>query len=273
MWTQNQIVDRQFEKAPYFFWFPHDLRNKYYDESSRTSFRVLTGVWVLAAMVLVNSYTGIVTSSLTTPKMKPSIDSLEELAARSNIRCFKRFLEIKPGVILIESLSIPKIWQPNWKLATLLTHSCIRSPFHLSVRNVKRKANAPSKSQNNFPFLVEFILCFTKKKVGFRTCDGRRVWFVFGSIIFLPYQGLTNVSEMTNKRKISRLAPIQLSDLTSAFLILGIGIGLATLVFLLETIYSKWGFFYVHRRVNLSRRQAVIVSDCIIRTSYYTVSS
>jgi ionotropic glutamate receptor len=44
-----------------------------------------------------------------------------------------------------------------------------------------------------------------------------------------------------NKRKVvSRPVPIQLADLTSAFLILGIGIGLATLVFLLETIYAKW---------------------------------
>jgi ionotropic glutamate receptor len=52
---------------------------------NRTSFRLLTGVWVLCAMVLVNSYTGIVTSSLTTPKMKPSIGSLEELAASKEI--------------------------------------------------------------------------------------------------------------------------------------------------------------------------------------------
>ena len=49
--------------------------------NSRLSFRVLAGVWVLCAMVLVNSYTGIVTSSLTTPKMKPSIDSFEDLVA------------------------------------------------------------------------------------------------------------------------------------------------------------------------------------------------
>ena len=47
------------------------------------------------------------------------------------------------------------------------------------------------------------------------------------------------------RRVVSRPAPIQLTDLTSAFLVLGIGIGLATLVFLLETIYSKWEFFYV----------------------------
>jgi len=44
------------------------------------------------------------------------------------------------------------------------------------------------------------------------------------------------------KRQVSRLIPIQLTDLTSAFLILGIGMGLAILVFLLEIIYSKKGF-------------------------------
>jgi hypothetical protein len=52
---------------------------------SRNSFRVLAGVWVLCATVLVNSYTGIVTSSLTTPKMNPSIESFEDLAASSEI--------------------------------------------------------------------------------------------------------------------------------------------------------------------------------------------
>lgn len=52
---------------------------------SRNSFRVLAGVWVLCATVLVNSYTGIVISSLTKPKMKPSIESFEDLAASSEI--------------------------------------------------------------------------------------------------------------------------------------------------------------------------------------------
>ena len=36
-------------------------------------------------MVLVNSYSSIVTSSLTVPKMKPSIDSLEDLAASEDV--------------------------------------------------------------------------------------------------------------------------------------------------------------------------------------------
>ena len=42
-----------------------------------------------------------------------------------------------------------------------------------------------------------------------------------------------------NKRRVARLSPIQLSDLTSAFLILGIGVGLATLSFLLELVFFK----------------------------------
>jgi hypothetical protein len=36
-------------------------------------------------MVLVNSYTGIVTSSLTTPKLKPSINSFKDLAESKEV--------------------------------------------------------------------------------------------------------------------------------------------------------------------------------------------
>ena len=46
-----------------------------------------------------------------------------------------------------------------------------------------------------------------------------------------------------SKPRVSRLVPIQLSDLTSAFLILGIGIALATLSFVLELIYFKLSRF------------------------------
>jgi ionotropic glutamate receptor len=44
---------------------------------------------------------------------------------------------------------------------------------------------------------------------------------------------------VSSKLRVSRPVAIQLTDLTSAFLILGIGIGLAILVFLLELIYWK----------------------------------
>ena len=70
---------------------------------SRLSFRVLAGVWVLCAMVLVNSYTGIVTSSLTTPKMKPSIASLEELAASKEIGVVLRS-DVSTGVQILVNI-------------------------------------------------------------------------------------------------------------------------------------------------------------------------
>ena len=41
------------------------------------------------------------------------------------------------------------------------------------------------------------------------------------------------------KEKSVKLKPIYLYDLISAFLILGIGIGLATLCFLLEVLYAR----------------------------------
>ena len=43
----------------------------------------------------------------------------------------------------------------------------------------------------------------------------------------------------TKNEKSVKLEPIHLYDLTSAFLILGIGIGLATLTFLLELVYAR----------------------------------
>jgi len=67
---------------------------------SRTSFRVLTGIWVLCAMVLVNSYTGIVTSSLTTTRMKPSINTLEDLAASKEIGIVLRS-DVSTGVHIL----------------------------------------------------------------------------------------------------------------------------------------------------------------------------
>ena len=57
----------------------------------------------MCAMVLVNSYTGIVTSSLTTPKLKPSIDSLEELAASKQIAVLIRFDTSLGEQILVNS--------------------------------------------------------------------------------------------------------------------------------------------------------------------------
>ena len=54
------------------------------------SYRVLVGFWLLTAIVLVNSYSSTVVSSLTVPTMMPSITSLERLAASKDISILTR---------------------------------------------------------------------------------------------------------------------------------------------------------------------------------------
>jgi hypothetical protein len=53
------------------------------------------GAWLLAAMVLVNSYSGTVVSHLTAPRMMPSINTLDDLATSENT-----------GVIVIDNTLI-----------------------------------------------------------------------------------------------------------------------------------------------------------------------
>jgi ionotropic glutamate receptor len=55
----------------------------------------------------------------------------------------------------------------------------------------------------------------------------------------LPTLPKADACFVDRKRRFSRPVAIKLTDLTSAFLILGIGIGLAILVFMLELIYWK----------------------------------
>ena len=57
----------------------------------RNSFRIVVGFWLLGAMVLVNCYSGIVISSLTVPKMKPSIESFEDVLASKEVDIVIRY--------------------------------------------------------------------------------------------------------------------------------------------------------------------------------------
>ena len=74
---------------------------------NRHSFRIVAGFWALVGMVLVNSYSGIVISSLTVPKMKPSIDSFEDLAKSEDIGIILRSDTVIGKQILVCYLSRP----------------------------------------------------------------------------------------------------------------------------------------------------------------------
>lgn len=55
------------------------------DPIRQWSFRLLVGGWLLAALVLVNSYSGTVISFLTVPRMKAKINTFEDLAASRDV--------------------------------------------------------------------------------------------------------------------------------------------------------------------------------------------
>ena len=63
-------------------------------------FRVLVGVLLLAATVLVNCYSSTIASYLTVPKMKPSIKTLEDLVA---------FDKHGIGIILLDGIIIKNV--------------------------------------------------------------------------------------------------------------------------------------------------------------------
>ena len=67
----------------------------------RLSFRILVGAWLLVATVLVNSYSGTVVAYLTVPKMKPSINTFEDLAASEDVQ-----LLIKEDVIIGQQILV-----------------------------------------------------------------------------------------------------------------------------------------------------------------------
>ena len=48
------------------------------------SFQILVGAWLLAAMVLVNSYSSTIISYLTVPKMKPSINTFQDVVVNED---------------------------------------------------------------------------------------------------------------------------------------------------------------------------------------------
>ena len=67
----------------------------------RFSVRILVGVWLLIATVLVNSYSGTVVSYLTVPKLKPSINTFEDLVENEDVG-----LIIKDDVIIGQQILV-----------------------------------------------------------------------------------------------------------------------------------------------------------------------
>ncbi len=77
---------------------------------TRTSLKILTGVWLLSIVVLINGYAGVLTSLLTVPKLRPIAQTLKDVAESTELRvtCEKNsyFSDI---FLVIFSFCVPSI--------------------------------------------------------------------------------------------------------------------------------------------------------------------
>ena len=52
----------------------------------RFLYRLMVALWLLSMVVLINVYTGIYTANMAVPKLEPTVDTLEDLAASTKFR-------------------------------------------------------------------------------------------------------------------------------------------------------------------------------------------
>ena len=91
---------------------PHALSISvgYFLPNTQHSFRILNGIWLLAAVVLVNSYSSTIVSFLTLPKMKPAINTLVDVAASKEIGLLLREDHMLGQDILVKETPAMKMY-------------------------------------------------------------------------------------------------------------------------------------------------------------------
>ncbi|XP_046447217.1 glutamate receptor ionotropic, kainate 2-like [Daphnia pulex] len=228
----------------------------------RFSFRILVGVWLLIATVLVNSYSGTVISYLTVPKMKPPINTFEDLAISEDVEL----------ILLADNVITMQIMGAHSGTLKILADKMRRNPDNI-LRNIQKISESLTTSRYAFPFLKTFCNSFVasvyikEKKCLFKATEPLPFLAGFWSLPFpknskyTPFfhsalmelwetglppfwvkNGMPRAPKCFAKRKSgensARQGAIRLDDLSGAFLILGIGFGLATLAFLLEKMFG-----------------------------------
>lgn len=89
------------------------------------SFRILAACWLLTSLVLVNSYSSIIVSSLTVPIMKPAVNSFQDLVDNKQVS-----LVLRPDIVVGQQIMVKQysIWYKD-----LYQLSCIFIRMHPGV--------------------------------------------------------------------------------------------------------------------------------------------
>ncbi|KAK4012523.1 hypothetical protein OUZ56_024762 [Daphnia magna] len=258
---------------------------------------------------------GIVISSLTKPRMKPTINSFEDLAASKEVSIVLRHDTVMGEQILKATSGIYKI----------LGDQARRNPDRIVGDPLKLNAMLET-GRYAYPFLSTFGYSFVgsqyKKEGKCRFKTSKTLSASTGYYSFLFKKGSSHTPAMSralmdmfefgllrhwvynlptipraekcfadSKSEVSREVPIQLTDLTSAFLILGIGTGLGMLTFCVEfrflssSIINKlvgnanlivkhnyFPDFFEHFRSNMRQSVTNNLNDCIAKQSILTES-
>lgn len=67
----------------------------------RSSYKILAGLWLLSMIVLINGYSGVLTSFLTIPKLNPIANTLQDVAESNELR-----VTIEKNVLLSKFLLV-----------------------------------------------------------------------------------------------------------------------------------------------------------------------
>ena len=74
------------------------------------SLRLAVGLWCLTMIVLVNAYSGTLTSYLTVPKLEPIVNTLAELSLRTNTEITSDFEKESTQMFLVSYFKTTPIW-------------------------------------------------------------------------------------------------------------------------------------------------------------------
>ncbi|XP_046447449.1 uncharacterized protein LOC124196410 [Daphnia pulex] len=226
---------------------------------NRLSFRFLVGTWALVATVLVNSYSSTVISYMTVSKNKPAINTFEDLVASENVEL----------IVLADTTTKKQIMEAESAGAMKTLGDQIRNNPSRILNNLQKVSDLLETERYAFPnpqsFCNNFVASQFQKKgqCRFKTTDPLSM-NIFLSVplqknskftpIFkhallqlwetgLPQHWVKSSMpqapkcfQKTNLPNTAIPKPIKLGDLTGAFLILGVGFGLATFFFLMENI-------------------------------------
>nr|CAH0110437.1 unnamed protein product [Daphnia galeata] len=233
-------------------------QGSYISDKAKFSLRLVAGLWCLMMVIVVNAYTGTLRSYMVMPKLNPIINTLTELAASSQTKMTvnfemgkaRMFLEATSGPykvigdslrnhpeLLVKGDSIEAMNNVLQRGATYFANFSIVK--YLIALDMKTHTKCRMTYSDPIPFIEYYSMGLRK--------NSRHNWIINHDLQYLQESGLlaywikqrtSNVEKckVGMSKPSGKMISLTLVDLSSAFVLLSIGIGLSLLVFFFEKI-------------------------------------